>query len=286
MRREWIFVVVVAAAMLTVACTGITLPNIKRVEVGETQSKDIRVPAPDGGAEQTLEIAMGAGSLVVAPGADDALVDGTVQYNITEIEPEVWTSEGQVQIKQGKPDGIPSFDEGLVNKWDLQLGSTPMDLTLNVGAASADIELGGLALTDLSVSQGASSFDLTFSEANQVEMDAFNIVAGASKMNLSGLANANAAQVTFKGGAGSYTLRFDGELRRDLEVTVDAGLGQVVIIVPEGVAAEVTFEGAATDVDAVHEWERTDSGFALPGEGPTITFQIKMGVGGLELRNK
>jgi hypothetical protein len=269
-----------------VACKGFSLPNIKRVEVGETQSKNIRVPAPDGGTEQTLEIAMGAGSLAVASGADDALVDGTIEYNIAEIEPEVWTSDGQVRIKQGKLDGIPSFDEGLVNKWDLRLGNTPMDLTLNVGAASADIELGGLVLTDLDVSQGASRFDLAFSEANQAEMGSFDVVAGASKMSLSGLANANAAQVTFKGGAGSYTLRFDGELRRDLEVTIEAGLGQMVIIVPDGVAAEVTFEGAATDVDAVHEWERTDSGFVLPGEGPTITFQIKMGVGGLELRNK
>lgn len=286
MRREWILEMAVVVAMLTVACTGISLPNIKRVEVGETQSKNIRVPAPGGGEEQAIEIAMGAGRLTVAPGADDALVDGTVEYNIAEIEPEVWTSEGQVRIKQGKLDGIPSFDEGLVNKWDLRLGSTPIDLTLNVGAASADIELGGLALTGLAVSQGASSFDLGFSEVNQVEMDTFSIVAGASKMNLSGLANTNAAQITFKGGAGSYSLRFDGELRRDVEVTIDAGLGQMVIIVPEGEAAEVTFQGAATDVDAVHEWERTDSGFVLPGGGPTITFQIKMGVGGLELRNK
>jgi hypothetical protein len=75
-------------------------------------------------------------------------------------------------------------------------------------------------------------------------------------------------------------------LQRDVEVSVDAGLGSFVVVVPEGVAAEATFEGAVADVDAVHEWARTGDGYALEGVGPKIRLQIKMGVGSLELRNK
>ena len=36
----------------------------------------------------------------------------------------------------------------------------------------------------------------------------------------------------------------------------------------------------------MHERVRTDKGFAMTGTGFGITFKIKMGAGGLELRNK
>jgi len=192
-----------------------------------------------------------------------------------------------VRVVQGKLEGIGlELDRKFVNQWKLRLGSTPMALTLNVGAAAAEVELGGLALTRLIVSQGASGFDLSFSEPNQAEMDTLRLTAGASAMTLSGLANANAEQITFKGGAGTYTLRFDGDLQRDTDVSIDAGLGNFVIVVPEGVNAKATFEGAMTDVDAVHEWALTDDGYVLEGEGFTISFRITMGVGSLGLRNK
>ena len=286
MDRRIVFFVVCAAMVLTVACMGIRLPSVKTLKTGPTVTEEILVSLPDDDA-RNVEIAMGLGTLDLAPGAENALVEGEVTYNVPDLKPEVTVGGDDVRIVQGKLEGIvPELDQSIKNDWTLKLGVTPMALTINVGAALADIELGGLALTQLVVSQGASDLRLSFSERNRAEMSRLQVIAGASNMTLSGLANANAEQISFKGGAGSYTLRFDGQLPRDVEVSVDAGLGNVVIVVPEGVPAEATFEGAATDVDAVHEWARTDDGYALEGEGSKVRLKITMGVGSLELRNK
>jgi hypothetical protein len=287
MNRKAALVVALLVSVTTMACMGIRLPRVKRLETGPTVTKEILVPLPDGGGARNVEIGMGLGTLDLRPGAENALVEGEVTYNVAELEPVVTVDDDDVRIVQGKLEGfVPELDQMIKNEWDLRLGSTPMALTLNVGAAAAEVALGGLSLTKLIVAQGASDFDLSFSEPNRAEMDTLRLTAGASRMNLSGLANANAESIVFKGGAGSYTLRFDGELRRDVEVSIDGGVGSFVIVVPEGTPAEATFEGAMTDVDAVHEWARTDDGYALGGEGFKISFRITMGVGSLELRNK
>jgi hypothetical protein len=285
-RRTALFIAIIAS-VITMACGGIRLPEIKKLKTGPMLTEEILVPLPDGDEARNVEIGMGIGTLDVQPGAENALVEGEVTYNVAELKPEVTVDDDDVRVVQGKLEGIGlELDRKYVNEWKLRLGTTPMALTLNVGAAAAKIELGGLALTRLTVSQGASGFDLSFSEPNQVEMDTLRLTAGASAMTLSGLANANAEQITFKGGAGTYTLRFDGDLQRDTEVSIDAGLGNFVIVVPEGVNAKATFEGAMADVDAVHEWALTDEGYVLEGEGFTISFKITMGVGSLGLRNK
>lgn len=287
MNRKTVLLVAVIASVITMACGGIRLPEVKKLKTGPTLTEEIFVPLSGDDEIRNLEIGMGIGTLDIQPGAENALVEGEVTYNVEELKPEVTVDDDDVRVVQGKLEGIvPELDQKIVNEWKLRLGSTPMALTLNVGAAAAGVELGGLALTKLTVSQGASGFDLSFSEPNQTEMDTLRLTAGASAMTLSGLANANAERITFKGGAGTYTLRFDGDLQRDTEVSIDAGLGSVTIIVPEGVAAEVAFEGAMTDVDAVHEWAMTDDGYALTGEEFKITFKVVMGVGSLELRNK
>ena len=161
-----------------------------------------------------------------------------------------------------------------------------MALTINAGATAADIELGGLSLVGLTISQGASDFDLAFSETNQTEMSTLRFNAGASKATLTSLANAKAAEVIFKGGAGDYTLDFSGDLQRDVRVSVEAGLGNVVIIVPENIAAEATFDGALTNVDTHDAWQRSANKYVLEGESHRIVFEVNMGVGNLELHNR
>ena len=285
MDRRTVLLVALVATLVTGACAGIKLPQVNKLETGPTVTKEIDVPLPDGGGDRAVAIVVGAGQLSLKPGAETALVEGQVTYNIAEFEPQIITDDDEVRIEQGKAEGIPVV-QNIKNDWDLKLGSTPMALTITAGAAAVDIELGGLALTDLTVTQGASTFALAFSEPNQADIDTLRINAGASNMTLDGLANANAGQIVFKGGAGSYTLHFDGDLVRDVDVSIDAGLGKIVVIVPEGVAAEVSFQGAMSDVDAVHEWQHTGTGYELEGQGHKITLQVKMGAGSLELRNK
>jgi hypothetical protein len=234
-----------------------------------------------------MTIAMGFGKLAIEPGDREALIQGTVTYNVPSFEPEVSTEGSRVQVKQGGIDGVPSiqtFGEDVINEWMLRLGATPMALSINAGAATATVELGGLPLTNVTISQGASDFGLSFAAPNPEMMDTLSFNAGASRAVLSNLSNANAAQIVFKGGAGDYTLDFGGTLQRDVQVQVEAGVGQVALVVPGGTAVEAVFDGALTNVDAGEGWERSGDKYVLPGEGAKVQFQIKMGVGNLQLR--
>ena len=93
----------------------------------------------------------------------------------------------------------------------LKLGETPMELEINAGAYQGQYEFGGLALTGLTIKDGASDVDLSFSEPNRTEMSVFRYETGASNVELTGLANANFSTLIFNGGAGDYTLDFSGD---------------------------------------------------------------------------
>jgi hypothetical protein len=284
---------ILAAALIlilvTTACgTKINLAGSK-IETGPTQTVDIQVPMPEDtstGVELNLEFA--AGELKLSPGASGALASGTAVFNATELEPDVEASGSVFTLRSGDLDieGFPVTTDKVKNEWDLQLANTPMSLNIKAGAYTGNLELGGLSLEKLAISEGGSDVTCAFSTPNLVEMSSFTYNTGGSTMELKGLANANFAQMTFTSGAGDYTLSFDGDLQRDARVTIDAGVSTVTIIVPEGVNAQVTFEGGLASVNAEDGWEQNGDLYTLSGSGPTITVTVKMGVGTLNLRNE
>ncbi|HSB65837.1 MAG TPA: hypothetical protein VLD65_04615, partial [Anaerolineales bacterium] len=133
------------------------------------------------------------------------------------------------------------------------------------------------------VTDGASKVDLSFSNANQIQMSSLRYSTGASEVTLKGLANAYASDMTFRGGAGNYTLDFSGDLRSNMTVTVEAGVSQVTLIVPEGVNAQVITETGLMTVNTSGGWQQQGSTYSLSGSGDTITFNVKMGAGNLRL---
>jgi hypothetical protein len=90
--------------------------------------------------------------------------------------------------------------------------------------------------------------------------------------------------MVFRSGAGDYTLDFSGELQRDAVVTIESGISRVVVIVPEGMNAEVNFTGGLSSVDVDGDWQRSGDEYTLAGEGPRLTINIDMGAGSLELK--
>ena len=161
-----------------------------------------------------------------------------------------------------------------------------MQLTINAGAYQGDLELGGLALKSLEVSDGAADVRVNFSEANLVEMDTLRYITGASNVKLGSLANANFASMIFRSGAGDYTLDFSGSLQRDAVVTIESGISQVVIVIPIGTPASVNFNGGLTSVTKSSQWSQSGNTYTQPGEGPKLTINVDMGAGNLELRSK
>jgi hypothetical protein len=182
----------------------------------------------------------------------------------------------------GEFNSLPSF-ENLKNEWDLKLGDKPMDLRIESGAYKGTFELGGLALNNLTIKDGAANVELAFSELNLVEMSTFKYETGASEVKMSGLANANFSIFDFSSGAGNYTLDFSGELQRDASVTVSSGLSNIIVVVPEGVNAVVTVDSGASNVNAGSDWSKSGDVYKQKGEGPTLTFVIEVGAGNVTL---
>ncbi len=294
MRKTALLFVGLTLFLATIACSFNflllrTSIRVEKLETGPTVSEEVEIPIPDSDAETSLEILMGAGELYITPGAENAFLQGTISYNVEELAPHILSENGYVQLRQGEEESgeytFPDISGDVENIWDLQLGDKAMELILTVGASRSDIELGGLAINDLRVTQGASDFDLSFSKTNTVEMSTLRFTGGASDAELNNLANANTQDIFFTGGAGRYTLDFNGELQDDMYVKIEAGLGEVIIIVPAGTAARAEFKGALADVDAYDDWRRSGDTYTLDGTGASITFEISMGLGNLELRN-
>lgn len=287
MFPKTVFVAIVALALVSMAC-GISI-NVPadQITAGETQTMPILVSTPESG-EVNLTLEFGAGELRLAPGATGAVVMGAATYNIEKFKPVITVNGANVRISTGdlSVDRFPFFHkEDIVNEWDLKLGSQPLDLTINAGAYQGDAELGGLALTNLEINDGAAEAAVRFSQPNPAAMERLVYTTGASQVSLRSLANANFANMTFRGGAGQYTLDFSGQLTRDARVNIESGVSQVILIIPQGVAAQVAFEGGLSNVNTSGAWQQSGGVYTQTGSGPQLTITVSMGAGELQLRN-
>ena len=289
MFTKRILLAIAVMALVTMACgININLP-MERINTGPVQTEEINIPATDTSGPVNLTIDFGAGELDINPGAQDVLVEGTAEYNVPELKPEITVEGNTVLLKTGEMKKIkllPVFGDKYKNSWDLSLGESLLDLTINAGAYQGNIELGGLSIGSLTVADGASQAEWSFSQPNLVEMNTLRYGTGASSVSLDGLANSRASEIIFKGGAGDYTLDFSGQLQNDMDVSIDAGISNVKIVVPQGVSASLNIDGGLSNVEVNGNWEKSGNVYEMAGDGPRITFDVTMGAGNLELRNR
>jgi hypothetical protein len=277
-----IFIPFLVLALASMACGfNIELPRAQKP--GPEVTDQIVVPIPDAD-EIRLKLSFGAGDITLSPGAEKDLVEGTATYNYEQFEPVIESTDGDVEIKMGDMEfnGLPVFDE-LKNEWDLKLSDEPMALSIDAGAYQGTYELGGLSLTNLNVNDGAASVEMSFSELNQSEMSIFKYETGASNLKLSGLANANFSTFDFSSGAGDYTLDFSGELQRDASITIDTGLSNMILVIPEDVNAVIKVDSGASNINAGPGWKQRGDTYTQEGDGPTLTFVVSIGAGNLTI---
>jgi len=272
---------ILVLAMVSMACGfSVDLPGQKQVGPDVKETISVADPKSD---ETSVKLSFGAGELKISPGAKN-LVDGTALYNVDNLKPEIVEDGADITIKQGNFEGLPPF-EGMKNKWDLQLGKSPMDLVIEAGAYDGTFELGGLSLKSLIINDGASDVELSFSKPNLVEMSQFSYTTGASDVNMDGLANANFKTFVFNGGAGDFNLDFSGDLQRDATVSIDSGFSDLTLVIPAGVNAVVTIDSALADINFGDSWSQSGKVYTQEGDGPTLTIVINMGAGNVVIRN-
>jgi hypothetical protein len=281
--KYWLYAFSIFAS-ISLACS-VNIP-IQRASLrtGPTQTETIEIDLPENGTAD-LRLNFGAGKLKLAPGTSPLLVAGTATYNIASLKPSVEQLDNQITLSQESLtlDGIPVFDD-YTNEWDLELGTYSLRLEINAGAYEGDVDLGGLALEELRVMDGAASNKIAFNKPNPTLMQSLHYETGASQVSLLKLGNANVAQLTFRGGVGDYLLDFSGDLQRDAVVTINTGLSDLTIIVPEGANARVSISGGLASTSTSGSWQQSGGSYSLDGTGPTLTFDIEIGAGALDLR--
>jgi hypothetical protein len=151
--------VVLLAALLLAGCKP---KPVLRVGELKTESQSVEL----GDAKSvSVKIKIGAGDLKVNGGAEK-LLGADFTYNVAELKPEVKFTGGTLVIwepgNEGPIDwrGITDFR----NEWSLRFNNElPMDLSVEIGAGSGNLQLAGLSLTSLNVTLGAgkSTVDLS-----------------------------------------------------------------------------------------------------------------------------
>ena len=286
MRKNALLGVILVLALTSIACSlSGNAPQNQNIGQTETLAINEASPATSSSASAGLVIGMGGGKLNMRTGGEK-LVSGTIAYNVPAWKPEISRSDKEVRIEQTIHDA--SFLGGnVVNNWDLLLGNVPMDLSIQAGAYEGRLDLSGVPLTALRISDGASKATVNFDKPNPVSMTNFTYSTGASNITLQGLLNANFDEMNFKGGAGNYSLDFSGKITREVKVFIDSGLGNITLNIPHGINAQINVSGGLNNVSTQGTWTIEGQEYRTTAtEGSLLKIQVNVGMGNLQLVSK
>ena len=199
------------------------------VELGEVESAEIK-------------LRMNQGKLTVRSGTDD-LMEGTFEYNVRRWKPDIdysdFAGKGRLLIHQGKKSGIPIGKTR--NTWNIVLNDTiPIALIIDFGAGKGDLDLRGLDLESLDIDMGVG--DLTVDLSRSFEKDLKVTIdggIGSAKVYLpenigvrvdvdKGIGSVSARGMMKQGDA--YTNEAFGNTETSIDVTIDAGIGSIDLI--------------------------------------------------------
>ena len=148
-------------------------------------------------SEIRVFVEYGAGHLKIGAADGGVLYRMNLRYDEDIFEPVSDFSGDRLHL------GVESIGRGFnigrnkqSGELDLEFArGIPMDMDLEFGAVRADIDFGGLALTDLDLSTGASQSTIDISEPNSVGMSTARFEIGAAEFEARHLGNLNAERI-------------------------------------------------------------------------------------------
>ena len=203
----------------------------------------------NGERELRVDLEYGAGTLTIEPAAEGTLYRSSLRYDANSFEPRMSYDDGRLRVGIDNAELRGKHVEG----GTLALHLSPrarLDLDLAFGAAEANVELGGLHVQRLELATGASMTTLSFSQPNRMEAESIELQVGAAHLEAHGLGNARAANLSIEGGVGEVDLDFSGEWTRDLDASVEMGLGKLTLRLPRGLGVRIEKDGLLASIDA------------------------------------
>jgi len=217
-----------------------------------------------GEKEMQVQVRYGAGDFTVRPATEGLLYRMELRYDEDVFEPVSEYDDGRLRL------GVESVRKSINigkrhgGEMEIQLGrGVPMDLDLEFGAVRAELDLGGLSLTRLELSTGASESNVDVSALNPVTMDRASFEVGAADFTARHLGNLNARRIEVDAGVGEVDLWFNGSWQQDARVAVKMGLGALELRFPEGLGVKLTKDSFLTSLDSEGLVKRGDAYYSL-----------------------
>jgi hypothetical protein len=117
-----------------------------------------------------------------------------------------------------------------------------LNLDLSLGAVDADLELGGLRLSEIDLKTGASQATVRFSRPNTMRCRSATFSAGAAEVSVLGLGNSRCEEIVFEGGVGKVLLDFSGVSGSNAHVAVKMALGGITLRLPRPAGVRITMD--------------------------------------------
>lgn len=220
-RNKLIYLTLALALLLAISACG-------TLRVGDLQTKSESIELGDATTAR-VDVKMGVGELAIDGGAS-GLMEADFAYNVDTWEPEVSYSVsngvGRLSVEQPATDGINSLripDGDVRYEWELRFNdAVPIDLSIALGAGQNRLNLGDLTLESLEMNTGAGELDAVIG-GSPAALDV-NTGVGSVVLDLSGPWNRD-MDGTIQGGVGELTLRLPGDV--GVRVNVQGGLGSV-----------------------------------------------------------
>ena len=196
-------------------------------------------------------IEFAAGQLVLKPGPADRLYQLTLSYDSERFQPVGHYDTGSGVVRLGV-ENLGGAEGGLRISRRNALPQTAaielsknvaLDLDIAVGAAEADLELGGLRIGSLDLKSGASRTSVTFDRPNPGSCRQASFSSGAGSLTVEGAGNSGCTEWRFEGGVGSTSIDLSGDWPADAELDLNVAVGGVTLRAPKSLGIRVELSG-------------------------------------------
>lgn len=239
----------------------------------------------------TTTINVDYGSLKLKAGDPSKLFSVNALYDSDAMDPDLVFKRGKATAKlvfSTNSSGINmsnrKSDENGDFQSTMQLSpSVGHDLQISIGAGESDIDLSGLTVTSLDLSNGAGSCKLTSTTPNPETIRHITIQSGVGEVEAKGLSNLNFRKLTVNNGIGQITLDFSGKAEGHKAVTIETGVGEIKVLIPAGVGVMVRDDsGFFSNLSVPKNYTQEEETYYSPNyetAKATIEFDVSTGIG-------
>ena len=256
------------------------------------QMRDYEYARPQAGERRLHAVVVfAAGRLDLRPAAPGRLYGLSLRYDADRFRPIGRYDAGAGQVNLGV-EGIGGGGIRVDRRKALPQDAlielpTGVDLTLDasVGAAEADLELGGLQLSAFDLKTGASRTTINFASRTTGACRTASVASGAGELTVNSAGNSGCRSWRLEGGVGAVHLDLGGAWPADARVTLNMALGGVTLAVPRDLGVRVRMSGFLSGFDA-KGFEKEGKTYTSANYGTAkrhIEIEVSSALGGVDV---